>query len=106
MHPAEYGIILLTFGAINLFGLELGMCAGVLVAMTHFIADYARARAAVERALSPNPNTSRGARFVSLRPTVSQTALGRPRSGTAKPSAVAHDMVPEHSTQVPVCLHT
>jgi MFS superfamily sulfate permease-like transporter len=40
---AEYAIILLTFMLINLFGLELGMACGVLVAMAHFIADYARA---------------------------------------------------------------
>eukprot|EP00967_Tisochrysis_lutea_P102451 scaffold154273_cov37-Tisochrysis_lutea.AAC.8 len=43
VHTAEYGIILLTFLFINLFGLELGMACGVLVAMAHFIADYARA---------------------------------------------------------------
>ena len=43
MHPTEYAIILLTFGAINCFGLEVGMCGGVLIAMCHFIVDYASA---------------------------------------------------------------
>jgi len=42
VHFAEYVTILLTFLFINLIGLELGMSAGVLVAMTHFILDYAR----------------------------------------------------------------
>ena len=43
VHPTEYAIILLTFGAINCFGLEVGMCGGVLIAMCHFIIDYASA---------------------------------------------------------------
>jgi MFS superfamily sulfate permease-like transporter len=43
VHVAEYAIILLTFLLINLFGLEMGMASGVLVSMTNFIADYARA---------------------------------------------------------------
>ena len=42
VHPAEYLIIWLTFGLINLVGLELGMACGVLAAMLQFILDYAR----------------------------------------------------------------
>jgi SulP family sulfate permease len=42
VHPAEYAIIWCTFLLINLGGLEIGMACGVLVAMLHFILDYAR----------------------------------------------------------------
>ena len=42
VHPAEYVIIWCTFLLINLGGLEIGMACGVLVAMLHFILDYAR----------------------------------------------------------------
>ena len=42
VHPIEYLVILTTFLGINLLGLELGMCLGLLVAMVSFIYDYAR----------------------------------------------------------------
>ena len=42
MHPIEYGVILATFMFINLFGLEVGMGGGVLIAMICFIYDYAK----------------------------------------------------------------
>ena len=42
VHRTEYGVILVTFAGINLFGLELGMGAGVLIAMVCFIYDYAQ----------------------------------------------------------------
>ena len=42
VHPIEYIVILLTFLFINLFGLEIGMCAGVVFSMVTFIYDYAR----------------------------------------------------------------
>lgn len=40
MHLAEYFVVLATFSAINLLGLEVGMLVGVAVSMTHFIFDY------------------------------------------------------------------
>lgn len=42
VHRAEYGTIWVTFFAICWLGLELGMAAGVLMAMSLFIYDYAR----------------------------------------------------------------
>ena len=60
MHRAEFGIVWVTFLAINLTTLEVGMAIGVVVSCLGFIVQYSLTGTAVGTSIAPQSNIVRG----------------------------------------------